>query len=65
MSQAKVPKISLTTSQYEAFKMEEGEMRNTIYNMFNDITVGLQNLGKNLEPDESNRKLLLTTLPME
>lgn len=42
--------------------MEERENINTLYNRFNDIIIGLQNLVKKLKPDELNRKLLASLL---
>lgn len=56
-SQVKNSKISVLTSQYEAFKMEDGESINAMYNQFNDILVEMQNLGQDLRSDEINRKL--------
>lgn len=44
--------------------MEEDETIHTMYNRFNGIIVRLQNLGKKLEPDDLNTKLL-TSLSIE
>lgn len=63
-SQVKESKISVLAFQYEAFKMEEGETINTMYNRFNNIIVGLQNLCKKLKVDVFNMKLL-ASLPIE
>lgn len=52
----------LTRIKYEAFKMEDSERINVMYNLFNDIVVALQNLDKDLDSHKINRKLLASFL---
>lgn len=52
----------LTHIKYEAFKMEDSERINVMYNLFNDIVVALQNLDKDLDSHKINRKLLASFL---
>lgn len=63
-SQVKNSKISFFTSQYEAFKIEDGESINVMCNRFIDIVVALQIFVKDLDLDEINRKLF-ASIPIE
>ena len=63
-AQVKNTKISLFISQYEMFKMEEGESLNHMHQRFSTIVNTLSSLGKTYPNDELNRKILFA-LPKE
>ena len=63
-AQVKNTKISLFISQYEMFKMEEGESLNHMHQTFSTIVNTLSSLGKTYPNDELNRKILFA-LPKE
>lgn len=57
-SQVKMSKIRMLTTDYEAFKMKEGESLTDMHQRFTLITNNLSSLGKNFTTGEINGKIL-------